>query len=81
MRGTLIVSALCAAALALSGCSSLGGGYGYGSEYSLVRPQRVRVGNGSLSVEPPRAWNRHRSCSKTSGRSRTGPLTAPCSTA
>jgi hypothetical protein len=49
-----------AAALALSACSSLGGGeYGF-SDYSLVRVHRVQVGDGSLSVAPPRPWNRHR---------------------
>src|SRR5438046_7724307 len=49
-----------AAALALSACSSLGGGdYGF-SDYSLVRVRRVQVGDGSLSVVPPRSWNRHR---------------------
>ena len=52
--------ALLAAVLTLSACSSLGGGeYGYG-DYSLVRVQRVRVGDGSMSVAPPRPWNRHR---------------------
>ena len=60
MSAKLALAALCALSLTLPGCSSLGGGYGYGSEYSLVRVQRVRVGNGSLSVQPPRAWNRHR---------------------
>jgi hypothetical protein len=49
-----------AAALALSACSSLGGGdYGF-SDYSLIRAQRVNVGDGSLSVAPPRPWNRQR---------------------
>jgi hypothetical protein len=48
------------AILALPACSSLGGGeYGY-SDYSLVRVQRVRVGDGSMSVAAPRPWNRHR---------------------
>jgi hypothetical protein len=52
--------ALFAAALALPACSSLGGSdYGI-SDYSLVRVHRVSVGDGSLSVAPPRAWNRHR---------------------
>jgi hypothetical protein len=49
------------AALGLSACSGLGGGdYGY-SSYALVRVHRVNVGDGSLSVVPPRPWNRHRS--------------------
>lgn len=49
-----------AAALALPGCTSLGGGdYGF-SDYSLVSVRRVQVGDGSLSVAPPRSWNRHR---------------------
>jgi hypothetical protein len=52
--------AILSAALALPACSSLGGGeYGY-SDYSLVRVQRVRVGDGSMSVAAPRPWNRHR---------------------
>jgi hypothetical protein len=43
------------------GCSSLGGGDAFGSDYySLVRVQRVRVGNGSLVVSPPRPWNKQR---------------------
>jgi hypothetical protein len=56
MRRILLV----ASALALSACSSLGGeGYGF-SDYSLVRARRVNVGDGSMSVIPPREWNRHR---------------------
>jgi hypothetical protein len=52
--------ALAASALALSACSTLGGGeYGI-SNYSLVRVHRVQVGDGSLSVAPPRPWNRVR---------------------
>jgi hypothetical protein len=48
------------AALPLAACSSLGGGdYGV-SDYTLVRVHRVNVGDGSLSVVPPRPWNRHR---------------------
>ena len=44
----------------LSACSTIGGGdYGF-SDYSLVRVQRVEVGDHSLSVKPPRPWNRHR---------------------
>lgn len=47
-------------ALALSACSSLGGGdYGY-SDYSLVRVRRVEVGDGRLTVTSPSPWNRHR---------------------
>lgn len=54
--------ALVAGAATLSACSTLGGGGGeYGvSDYSLVRVHRVQVGDGSLSVAPPRPWNRHR---------------------
>jgi hypothetical protein len=49
------------AALALPACSSLGSGeYGV-SAYSPVRVHRVNVGDGSLSVVPPRPWNRRRS--------------------
>jgi hypothetical protein len=49
-----------AGAFALSACSSLGGSeYGF-SDYALVRVHRVQVGDGSLSVAPPRPYNRHR---------------------
>ena len=51
--------ALVAAALALSACSGLGGEYGV-SSYDPVRVHRVNVGNGALSVSPPRPWNRQR---------------------
>jgi len=45
---------------ALSACSSLGGeGYGL-SDYSAVNVHRVKVGNGNMTVVPPRPWNRHR---------------------
>jgi len=51
---------LVAPALPLAACSSLGGG-GYGlSDYNLVRVHRVGVGNDTMSVVPPRPWNRHR---------------------
>jgi hypothetical protein len=54
-------SILLAAILPLAACSSLGGGeYGGFSDYTLIRVHRVNVGDGSLSVVPPRAWNRHR---------------------
>ena len=56
----LLKFAFLAAALPLAACNSLGGGdYGI-SDYTLVRVHRVNVGDGSLSVVPPRAWNRHR---------------------
>jgi hypothetical protein len=52
--------ALAAAALGVSACSSMGGGeYGI-SDYSAVRVQRVSVGDDSMSISPPRPWNRHR---------------------
>ena len=55
----LVVVAL--AALGLAACSSLGAGeYGY-SSYAFVPVRRVNVGDNSLSVVPPRPWNRHRS--------------------
>jgi len=48
-------------AAGLSACAGVGGGeYGY-SSYALVRVHRVNVGDQSLSVVPPRPWNRHRS--------------------
>lgn len=51
-------SFLLVAALALPACSSLGGGIGM-SEYSTVPVRRVSVGNGNMTVVPPRPWNRH----------------------
>ena len=47
------------AAFALPACSSLGGENGF-SEYAPVNVHRVSVGNGNMSVVPPRPWNRHR---------------------
>jgi hypothetical protein len=52
--------AVCAAALPLAACSSLGGeGYGLG-DYLLVRVHRVSVGDGGMSVVAPRPWNERR---------------------
>jgi hypothetical protein len=52
--------ALFAAAVPLAACSSLGGeGYGV-SDYLLVRVHRVNVGDGGMSVVPPRPWNKRR---------------------
>ena len=52
--------AVLVASASLIACSSIGGGeYGL-SDYALVRVHRVNVGDGSLSVAPPRPWNRHR---------------------
>jgi hypothetical protein len=56
----LSTAVLLLGACALSACSSLGGeGYGF-SDYSAVNVHRVEVGNGKMSVVPPRPWNRHR---------------------
>ncbi len=53
--------ALAVGAAMLSACSGLGGGSEYGiSSYQLVRVHRIQVGDGSVSVAPPRPWNRHR---------------------
>ena len=47
------------AAVVLPACTSFGDdGYGL-SDYSLVRANRVQVGDGSMTVAPPRPWNRH----------------------
>ena len=47
-----------ALALALSACSSTGGGVGL-SPYGLVRAgQSYSVGSGAMSVTSPREWNR-----------------------
>jgi hypothetical protein len=54
------IAALAAAAAGLPACSGIGSGeYGI-SDYAMVSVHRVSVGNGSLSVSPPRPWNRHR---------------------
>lgn len=59
MKNNFKIAAI-GAALALTACSSVGGDeFGY-SDYSLVRVHRVNVGDRSLSVAPPRPWNRHR---------------------
>ena len=55
-RKTILI--LAAAAMPLSACSTFGDdGYGYGG-YSLVRVQPRNVGDGSMTVTPPREWNR-----------------------
>ena len=52
--------ALAGAAAILSACTGVGGG-GYGvSGYSAANVRRLSVGNGKMSVVPPRPWNRHR---------------------
>ncbi|QIL02567.1 hypothetical protein G7078_07050 [Sphingomonas sinipercae] len=49
-----------ATALTLSACSSVGGeGGGFGL-YTAVPVRPVNVGNGSMTVIPPRAWNKQR---------------------
>jgi hypothetical protein len=56
----LSTAAVLLGACALAACSSLGGeGYGF-SDYSAVNVRRVEVGNGKMTVVPPRPWNRHR---------------------
>ena len=56
----LSIVALAIAATALPACTSTGGG-GYGiSGYSAANVNRLSVGNGKMSVVPPRPWNRHR---------------------
>jgi hypothetical protein len=52
-----LAAALLFAVLPVTGCSSLGGEGGF-SDYSAVNVHRVRVGNGNMSVVPPRPWNR-----------------------
>jgi hypothetical protein len=57
----LSTALLAAAAGALAACSSIGGGeYGY-SDYAPVNVHRVSVGDDTMSVVPPRPWNRRRS--------------------
>jgi hypothetical protein len=56
MKRAILVLAACTG---LSGCTGISG-YGYGDYYSLVRARETRVGDGSMSVVPPRPWNRQR---------------------
>ena len=51
---------LVAASLGISACSSVGAGESGFSAYSAVNVHRVKVGNGNMTVVPPRPWNRHR---------------------
>jgi hypothetical protein len=61
MKSLLRAPILAAAAAALTACSSLGTGeYGV-SSYEPVRVKRYAVGDGSLSIAPPRPYNRMRS--------------------
>ncbi len=53
--------ALLAAALALSACGGLGAGESGWSSYSPAPVRRLQVADGTLSVAPPRPWNRRRS--------------------
>ena len=55
---SLIVVLACSTAL--TACTGLGAGESGFSDYALVRVQRVRVGDGQMSVVPPRNYNRHR---------------------
>ena len=58
IRSRLLVLAVAASSLGLTACSTSGEGIGNGY-YRLVRPSQVyKVGNGSMSVVTPRAWNR-----------------------
>jgi hypothetical protein len=52
--------ALVAAALALPACTGLGAGESGFSSFQAVRVHRVQVGDRTLSVSPPRPWNRQR---------------------
>ncbi|HET9145043.1 MAG TPA: hypothetical protein VFN81_03010 [Sphingomicrobium sp.] len=55
-----MIAGVLIAALSLPACSTLGGdGFGF-SDYAAVNARRVRVGNGKMTVVPPRPWNRHR---------------------
>ena len=52
--------AVLACATALPACTGIGAGESGFSDYALVRVQRVKVGDGQMSVVPPRNYNRHR---------------------
>ena len=51
--------ALASVVLPLTACTGVGDGGGLGV-YSLVRVKQTNVGNGSVTVLPPRPWNRQR---------------------
>ena len=50
---------IAAATLPLTGCTGLGEGADIGI-YQLVRVKPTNVGNGSVTVSPPRPWNKQR---------------------
>lgn len=52
--------AVLAGATALSACTGIGSGESGFSDYALVHVERVKVGDGQMSVVPPRNYNRHR---------------------
>lgn len=54
-----LILALTVASVALSGCSTLGDSADIGL-YTLVRTKPTNVGNGSVTVIPPRPWNKQR---------------------
>ena len=58
---TILKPALAAATLALSACSGLGAGESGWSSYTAAPVRRTQVADGTLSVAPPRPWNRQRS--------------------
>jgi hypothetical protein len=61
MNRTIKLALAAASALTLCACSGIGAGeYGF-SDYAFVGVHRVNVGDGSLTVTPPRPYNRHRS--------------------
>lgn len=50
---------LVTAMLPLAACSTVGEGTDFGV-YQLIRVKPTNVGNGSLTVDPPRPWNKQR---------------------
>jgi hypothetical protein len=61
MMKKLFKPALAAAALGLSACSGIGAGESGWSSYTAAQVRRTQVADGTLSVAPPRPWNRRRS--------------------
>jgi len=57
---SVLKPALLASVLGLTACTGLGAGETGFSAYSAVAVRRVAVGDDSMSVIPPRPWNRHR---------------------
>ena len=60
LRHAALLALPLALPFALPACGGIGSGEEGFSAYALVRVQRTNVGDGNMSVVPPRPYNRHR---------------------